>query len=122
ERGESAAEILRREMKVPSPTVPLEIEDATYQFILSRTIHFGESVTEVLRRELNLGGPAPEPEPEPEPEPIPSGTIVFRIKAGTGIQPWNLQEDMIRTTVGSVLRVFNDDAVPHRLHTNGMPF
>jgi hypothetical protein len=48
--------------------------------------------------------------------------VEFRIKAGTGSQPWNQETAPVTATVGDILRLFNDDAQPHRLHTGGTPF
>ncbi len=49
-------------------------------------------------------------------------TIVeFRIPAGTGNGAWNTRETIVAAEVGNVLRIFNDDTINHRLHTNGRP-
>lgn len=34
----------------------IEVEDDVYQFLLSRTVHIGESASSILRRELKLNG------------------------------------------------------------------
>lgn len=46
---------------------------------------------------------------------------IFEIKAGTGNQPWNTQEEMVQVQVGDVLRIVNMDNVTHALHTYGKP-
>jgi hypothetical protein len=47
--------------------------------------------------------------------------VIFRIKAGTGKASWNTEATEVDVKVGQVLRIVNDDSVPHRLHTNGKP-
>lgn len=48
-----------------------------------------------------------------------AGEIVeFRIPAGTGLKPWNTPETVVNVQVGQTLRIFNDDTIVHRLHTN----
>jgi len=111
--GESPGLVLRRELHVPQPTESVEVDDATYDYIVSRTAELGESASDILRRELRIGGAPP---------PAPSSTIVFTIPAGTGSQPWNTQATELVAAVGNVLQIVNDDAVPHRLHTTGQPF
>ena len=113
EAGESLAVVIRRELNVSPPVETVEIEDDTYQFILSRSTRLGESASEILRRELRMGEGAP---------PVPGRIVAFRIASGTGSRPWNAREAMVVATVGDTLRIVNDDAVPHRLHTNGAPF
>jgi hypothetical protein len=46
----------------------------------------------------------------------------FRIPPGTGHGPWNTAAHGVTAHVGDVLRIVNDDTVPHRLHTDGAPF
>ena len=56
------------------------------------------------------------------PSPATDPKIVeFHIKAGTGAAAWNLQAATVTAKVGQTVRIFNDDAVVHRLHTNGAP-
>jgi predicted CopG family antitoxin len=111
--GEPPAAILRRELHMPPPAETIEIDDETYAFIVSKTESVGESASSILRRELNLGE-APHHEP--------NAVIEFHIPAGTGIQPWNTQATIVAGKVGDTLRIVNDDAVPHRLHTTQAPF
>ncbi len=67
--------------------------------------------------------PAPTPSPTPAPNTPPQdpNVVVFRIKAGTGNQPWNTADTMVTVKVGQTLRIVNDDTVTHRLHTGGAP-
>jgi negative regulator of replication initiation len=116
EAGEAPAEILRRELKLPPPTETIEIDDDTYAYLLSKATNIGESASDILRRELNRGGTPPEP-PQPE-----DGVVEFRIAAGTNGNAWNTQATMVMAHVGETLRLVNEDAVPHRLHTSGIPF
>lgn len=48
--------------------------------------------------------------------------VEFRIAAGTGGGSWNAFDEPVRVTVGQVLRIHNDDTVPHTAHSNGTPF
>ncbi len=110
--GESPSLILRRELHLAEAVQTIEIDEETYSYLLSKTANLGESASDILRRELKL-------------KETPHGTqdtIVFHIPAGTGTQAWNKREDVIVATVGSTLRLVNDDTVPHRLHTDGAPF
>src|SRR5512139_513781 len=93
--GESAATVLRRELRVPQPQIALEIDDQTYAFITARTSVVGESASDILRRELRFSS-APPPPPLP---PAPA-TVVFRILSGTGSLPWNTRETAASATVG----------------------
>lgn len=75
--------------------------------------------------------PAPSPVPPPPAPPTPPTTmppppqdpnlIEFRIKAGTDKSPWNTAGETLTAKVGQTIRIFNDDTVTHRLHTNGTP-
>lgn len=110
---EALASILRRELRVPEPEETVEIDDDSYDFLLSKAVSIGESPSAILRRELHLdegGGP------------LPPGIVIFHIPARTGTQAWNTAESAVRAKVGDTLRLVNDDAVPHRLHTSGAPF
>ena len=111
--GESPSLILRRELRVPQPTETIEVDDDIYNYLLSKATNIGESASDILRRELNL---------DEAPHDEPTTAIVFHIPAGTGNQPWNTLEHAIVATVGDTLRIVNDDTVPHRLHTSGIPF
>lgn len=53
--------------------------------------------------------------------PSSSTRNVFRIANATGNGPWNSSASPIVVFVGQVLRICNDDAVAHRLHTDGTP-
>lgn len=53
---------------------------------------------------------------------INAPTVVeFHIPAGTGKKPWNTKETIVTAHVGDTVRIFNDDSIGHRLHTNGAP-
>jgi predicted CopG family antitoxin len=110
---EPPASILRRELSLPQPTETIEVDDDLYNYLLSKTSNLGEQASDILRRELEL---------DEAPNPDLPGTVVFRIPAGTGAGPWNTRERAIVATVGDTLRIVNDDTVPHRLHTDGVPF
>ncbi|GAB4003699.1 IPT/TIG domain-containing protein [Nocardioides ultimimeridianus] len=49
------------------------------------------------------------------------GIVDFHILAGTGSGPWNSPSDPVRAYVGETIRFFNDDTIPHRLHSPGVP-
>jgi negative regulator of replication initiation len=105
---EPISAILRRELNLSTA----QIDDDIYAYIVSKIVDVGESASAVLRRELNL---------QARPGPG-SAMIQFHIPAGTGGRPWNSPENAINARVGDTLRIVNDDAVPHRLHTAGVPF
>jgi len=110
--GEIPSAILRRELHLSQPTEAVEIDDDTYDYLLSKTVNLGESASDIIRRELKLDA-----------KPIVGAkSVVFHIPAGTGIQPWNTRERIIDAVVGDTLLLVNDDSVPHRLHTTGIPF
>lgn len=51
-----------------------------------------------------------------------AGNVVeFHIKAGNSANPWNTKATAVQVKVGDTLRIYNDDSVGHRLHTNGRP-
>ena len=112
--GESASSILRRELHLAPPAGTIEVDDDVYAFLVSRMVAIGESASSILRRELHLDA-GPEPGHG-------AGIVEFRIPAGTSNRPWNTFESAVVANVGDTLRVVNDDAVPHRLHTRGIPF
>lgn len=60
------------------------------------------------------------PTPEPTPDPM-AAIVTFRIPAGTARAAWNTEANPVRVTVGQTLRIYNDDSIAHRLHTNGAP-
>jgi hypothetical protein len=110
--GETASSILRRELHLAPPVDTIEIEDDVYRFLVSKAVSLEEPSQSILRRELNLGkdhghGPS---------------FTEFHIPAGTAGQSWNTREVPVVATVGDTLRIVNDDSVPHRLHTDGVPF
>lgn len=110
--GQSASAILRRAL-----VQTIEIDDDLYAYLLTLAVSIGESPSSILRRELKLDEHHPDPV-----DPPPPTRIDFRIPAGTGPAAWNARERPVMGIVGQTLRIFNDDAVGHRLHTNGAPF
>ncbi len=60
------------------------------------------------------------PTPDPTPDPM-AAVVTFRIASGTGRGAWNTEANPVRVTVGQTLRIYNDDSIVHRLHTNGAP-
>jgi hypothetical protein len=113
EAGELPSTILRRELRVPQPMETIEVDEQTYNFIVSKTVSIGESASSILRRELHM---------TEEPHNAEREIVIFHIPANTGAQPWNTPEAAVVAVVGDILRIINDDAVPHRLHTPGSPF
>ena len=127
EAGEAPALILRRVLKLPPLTETIEIDDDTYNYLLSKATNIGESASDILRRELNTGEIPNPDEPHPDEPPLDNppdihGLAIFHIPAGAGIGAWNTQETTVFAAVGDTLRIVNDDTVPHRLHTDGVPF
>lgn len=51
----------------------------------------------------------------------PAQIVEFRIPANAGRTSWNSVATEVTVSIGQTLRIFNDDAAPHRLHTNGKP-
>ena len=47
--------------------------------------------------------------------------IEFHIPEGTGSKPWNTPKTTVNVKVGQVLRIINNDDIPHTLHTFGRP-
>jgi hypothetical protein len=47
--------------------------------------------------------------------------VEFHIPAGTNNQAYNTLDTALVVNVGQTLRVYNDDSVAHRVHTNGIP-
>lgn len=47
--------------------------------------------------------------------------VVFRIPNGTGTSPWNSSTAPVLAFVGQTVRICNNDARGHRLHTGGNP-
>src|SRR5689334_18993767 len=102
--AETASAVLRRTL-----LHTIEIDDDLLAFLMSLAASPGESIGSILRRELHLEGGAP--------RPPPGAQIEFHISAGTGAGPWNTADHSVVGIVGQTLRIFNDDAVAHRLHT-----
>lgn len=50
-----------------------------------------------------------------------SATVDFRIARETGKGAWNTKETSVSVKVGDLLRIYNDDTIPHQLHTFGAP-
>jgi hypothetical protein len=111
--GELPSIILKRELHVSKQTEAVDVDDETYNYLLSKTVNLGESTSEILRRELKLEG---------ESHADPLDVVVFHIPPDRGAQSWNTRDRIVVATVGSTLRIVNDDSIPHRLHTNGVPF
>ena len=105
--GQSASDVLRSLL-----LRTIEIDDELFNYLVSLASAPGETANSILRRELGIGG-APDQ---------PPAMIEFHIAAGTGSNPWNTRDTAVQGTVGQTLRIHNDDAVPHRLHTAGSPF
>jgi predicted CopG family antitoxin len=106
--GESMSDVLRRELQLRT----VEIDDDLFAYLLSRMLRIGESASDILRRELHIA-----PGEDHGPAVVP-----FHIAAGTEAQAWNSPDDPVTAIVGDTLQIFNDDSVPHRLHTDGAPF
>ncbi len=95
---------------MPEAEETIEIDDDSYDFLLSRASAVGESASDTLRRKLRLDDTPPHVVP---------GLVTFHIPAGTGTQPWNTPDTAVQAKVGDTLRIVNDDAVPHQPHTDG---
>jgi hypothetical protein len=114
--GETPAQTLRRQLKVPPPSVTMEVDDDVYQHLVSKATDFGESASAVIRRELHIG------DQPVDHDDAAAGVVQFHIPPGTGVNAWNSPDQTVVIRVGDTLRVVNDDAIPHRLHTAGVPF
>ncbi|HEX6118888.1 MAG TPA: hypothetical protein VFZ03_05495 [Dongiaceae bacterium] len=109
--GESASAVLRRAL-----FHTIDIDDDLYAYLMSLAVTADETAPSILRRALNIqdhatGSVTPA-----------ASRIDFHIPAGTGSGPWNAREQAIAGVVGQTLRIFNNDSVAHRPHTNGVPF
>ena len=114
--GEPLSQTLRRELHVPEPQAAVDIDDDVYAYLASKAASIGESASSILRRELHMDG---------QPQPPAGGgprVVEFHVPAGTGANAWNTREQMLTASGGDTLRILNDDNVPHRLHTSGIPF
>jgi predicted CopG family antitoxin len=118
--GESASQVLRREMNMGSQLKTVFIEEDVYHYLISKIVHIGESASTILRRELGLSplGPTP-PQPAPTPQPNEPQIVEFHIAAGTGHGPWNTSETRVIAKVGDTLRIWNDDTEPHQPQSDG---
>ena len=84
----------------------------------------GESVSDILRRELHLPGSGvstPPPAPTTPPTPPPT-TVVFHIPRGTGAGAWNDGSGRVIAKVGDTLRIVNDDSLAHGSTRAADPF
>ena len=107
--GHSASEVLRQAL-----FRAIDIDDDLYAYLMSLASGSDGTANAVLRRELKIQeNPAPA---------APSSRIEFHIPVGTGPGPWNTRDHAVMGVVGQTLRIYNDDSVNHRLHTNGVPF
>jgi negative regulator of replication initiation len=106
--SETASSILRRAL-----LHTIEIDDDLLSYLMSLAASPGESIANILRRELHLQDNAPNQ---------PPARIEFHIPAGTGAGPWNAADRSVAGVVGQILRLFNDDSIAHRPHTDGAPF
>ena len=118
--GESASQVLRREMNMGSQLKTVFIEEDVYHYLISKIVDIGESASTILRRELGLSplGPTP-PQPAPTPQPHEPQIVEFHIAAGTGHGPWNTSETRVIAKVGDTLRIWNDDTEPHQPQSDG---
>jgi hypothetical protein len=114
--GETIAQTLRRQMRIPAPAVLIEVDDDVYGHLVSRAKDLGELASSVIRRELHIAA-----EPADQDDGLPA-VLPFHIRPGTGASAWNTPDETVVVSVGDTLRIVNDDVVPHRLHTSGVPF
>jgi SeqA-like protein len=105
--GQSASDVLRSLL-----LHTIEINDDLFAYLISLASTPGEAANTILRRELDID----------ESPAQPPALIEFHIAAGTGSNPWNSRDTAVAGIVGQTLRIHNDDTVPHRLHTPGVPF
>ena len=107
--GQSASDVLRQAL-----FHAIDIDDDLYAYLMSLASSSGETANAILRRELDIHA---------NPPPVdPLSRIEFHIPAGTGLGPWNTRDHAVMGVVGQTLRIYNDDNVNHRLHTDGVPF
>ena len=106
--GQSASDVLRQLL-----LHTIEIDDELFTYLMSLASSADETPNNILRRELDIhAGPAQ-----------PPAVVEFHIPAGTASNPWNTRDHAVTGVVGQTLRIYNDDNVNHRLHTdNGAPF
>jgi predicted CopG family antitoxin len=107
--GHSASDVLRQAL-----FHAIDIDDDLYAYLMSLASGPDGTANAILRRELNI---------HDHPAPVdPSSPVEFHIPAGTGPGSWNSRDHAVMGVVGQTLRIYNDDSVNHRLHTNGIPF
>lgn len=110
--GETISATLRRELDIQGPGGVVNVDDDVYDFLVAHIRMIGESASTIIRRERDgQAGPVP-----------PEHFVEFHIPDGTGNAPWNTRESAVVATVGDTLQIVNDDEVPHRPHTSGVPF
>lgn len=119
--GHSASDVLRQAL-----FHTIDIDDDLYSNLMSLASSPNDTANAILRHELGIqagaapGAPNPAPA-DPNPSPV-AARIDFHIPAGTGAGPWNTRDHAVMGVVGQTLRIYNDDSVPHRPHTGGIPF
>ena len=107
--GQSASDVLRQAL-----FHAIDIDDDLYAYLMSLASSPGDTANTILRRELDIHA---------NPPPVgPLSHVEFHIPAGTGLGPWNTRDQPVMGVVGQALRIYNDDNVNHRLHTDGVPF
>lgn len=128
----------------------IKIDEVLHQYLLSKALTPGETLSAILTRELKIMPPLVSVEIEDniysyvaskaqqigesatsilrrelglDGEVPPTPHIVeFRIVDGTANNPWNTSTQPVLAAVGDTLRVVNHDSVSHQLHTSGVPF
>ena len=109
--GQSASDVLRQTL-----FHAIDIDDDFYAYLMSLASGSGETANAILRRELDIhANPAPA-------DPPPRRTSSFIFRPGQELGPWNTRDHAVMGVVGQTLRIYNDDNVTHRLHTDGVPF
>ena len=107
--GQSASDVLRQTL-----FHAIDIDDELYAYLISLAASPGETANAILRRALDIHA---------NPPPVdPAARIEFHIPAGTGLGAWNARDHAVTGVVGQTLRIYNDDNINHRLHTDGIPF
>jgi uncharacterized protein (DUF1778 family) len=107
--GQSASDVLRQAL-----FHAVDIDDDLYAYLMSLASNPDETANAILRRELDIHA---------NPPPVgPLSRIDFHIPPATGSGSWNTRDQAVMGTVGQTLRIYNDDNVNHRLHTDGAPF
>src|SRR5437867_1468922 len=87
-----------------------------------RLVLFGGSTTPAVSDQLADTWEAPTDTTGPPDDGGGAGaTVEFHIPAGTSGGAWNTQASPVKAHVGNVLRVINDDTIPHQLHSSGPP-